>query len=379
MFKQEISFIKNIFKKDEIQLHEPCFMGKEKQYLNECIDSGFVSSVGKFVNLFEDKIKEFFKVKYAIAMNCGTSALHMALLANKIGKNHEVITQSISFVATANAISYSGAKIIFLDSSLDTLSLDPLALKTFFKKNTYQKNNKCFNKITKKQIKALVVMHTFGLSAYIDEILDICNENNIILIEDSAEALGSFYNNQALGTFGECGILSFNGNKIITGGCGGVLITNNEKIAKFARHLSTTAKINHPYEYEHDFIGYNYRLCNVNAAILLAQFENLELFLQKKRELAFKYKDFFENNQNFKFIEEIENSKSNFWLNALICKNEKIRNEFLNTCFKNKIYTRAIWKSLANLNMYKKCQNDGLKNTKKLEKLIINLPSSVVL
>ncbi|EOH9570899.1 aminotransferase LegC [Campylobacter coli] len=377
MFKKEISFIKSLFNKENIALHEPCFIGNEKKYLLECIDSGFVSSVGEFVTRFEEALKEKTKTRFVIATNTGTAALHIALLANGIDENCEVITQSISFVATANAIAYTGAKPVFLDIDENTLSLSPKALKHFLENQTYQKDNLSYNKTTHKLIKACVIMHTFGLSAHIKAIKELCEKYHILLIEDAAEALGSTYKNKALGTFGKCGILSFNGNKIITGGCGGAILSDDENLAKLARHLSTTAKIPHPYEYDHDRIAYNYRLCNINAAILLAGLENLELFLENKRELAKIYKDFFKNHDKCKFIDEKSNEKSNFWLNTLLFKNENLRNIFLEECLKNNIFVRPVWKSLPSLKAFQNCQSNELINTKKLEKRLINLPSSV--
>ncbi|EAH7456069.1 aminotransferase LegC [Campylobacter jejuni] len=377
MFEKEISFIKSLFNKENIALHEPCFIGNEKKYLLECIDSGFVSSVGEFVTRFEEALKEKTKTRFVIATNTGTAALHIALLANGIDENCEVITQSISFVATANAIAYTGAKPVFLDIDENTLSLSPKALEHFLENQTYQKDNLSYNKTTHKLIKACVIMHTFGLSAHIKAIKELCEKYHILLIEDAAEALGSTYENKALGTFGKCGILSFNGNKIITGGCGGTILSDDENLAKLARHLSTTAKIPHPYEYDHDRIAYNYRLCNINAAILLAGLENLELFLENKRELAKIYKDFFKNHDKCKFIDEKSNEKSNFWLNTLLFKDENLRNIFLEECLKNNIFVRPIWKSLPSLKAFQNCQSNELINTKKLEKRLINLPSSV--
>ncbi|ECO2924712.1 aminotransferase LegC [Campylobacter coli] len=377
MFEKEISFIKSLFNQENIALHEPCFIGNEKKYLLECIDNGFVSSVGEFVTRFEEALKEKTKARFVIATNTGTAALHIALLANGIDENCEVITQSISFVATANAIAYTGAKPVFLDIDENTLSLSPKALEHFLENQTYQKDNLSYNKTTHKLIKACVIMHTFGLSAHIKAIKELCEKYHILLIEDAAEALGSTYENKALGTFGKCGILSFNGNKIITGGCGGAILSDDENLAKLARHLSTTAKIPHPYEYDHDRIAYNYRLCNINAAILLAGLENLELFLENKRELAKIYKDFFKNHDKCKFIDEKSNEKSNFWLNTLLFKDENLRNIFLEECLENNIFVRPVWKSLPSLKAFQNCQSNELINTKKLEKRLINLPSSV--
>ncbi|ELH6016778.1 LegC family aminotransferase [Campylobacter upsaliensis] len=377
MFEKEIAFIKNLYKKEQIALHEPCFGVEEKTLLNECIESGFVSSVGKFVSEFEEELKQFSGAKYVVATNSGTSALHIALLANKVDEKCEVITQALSFVATANAIAYTGAKPIFLDVSLKTLSLSAKAVSEFLAKNTFMKNEKCFNKHTKKHIKALVLMHTFGLSGEIVELKKLCEKYHIILIEDAAEALGSFYHNKALGTFGKCGIYSFNGNKIITGGCGGVILSDDEKIAKRARHLSTTAKIPHAYHYKHDMLGFNYRLCNVNAALLVAQMKKLNVFLKDKRNTAKLYKEFFKESEFCEFVDENEGEKSNFWLCALKFKKPSLRKEFIKVCLANQIFVRPVWKSLAGLKMYRHCQKDTLKNTKILEKTLLNLPSSV--
>lgn len=378
MFEKEIAFIKELFAdKKEIPLHEPCFIGNEKKYLNECIDSGFVSSVGTFVGKLESTLQEFTQCKFAVAVNSGTSALHLALLANGIDENCEVLTQSLSFVATANAIAYTGAKAVFLDIDEESLSLSPKALQEFLENETFSREGKTFNKSTQKHIKACVLMHTFGLSAKLKELKAILKKYNITLIEDAAEALGSFYEAKALGTFGKCGILSFNGNKIITGGCGGVLLSDDEQIATFARHLSTTAKIPHPYEYEHDVVGYNYRLSNINAALIVAGLENLELFLKNKRNLARIYKDFFKNNDKCRFVNESLNEKSNFWLNTLIFKEAKFRELFIKECHENAIFVRPVWKSLPSLKPFETCQKDALLKTKELEKCLLNLPSSV--
>ncbi|MCX2683717.1 LegC family aminotransferase [Campylobacter sp. MIT 21-1685] len=378
MFEKEIAFIKELFiQKKEIPLHEPCFQGKEKQYVNECLESGFVSSIGAFVSRLEKDLQEFTGSKFAVATNSGTSALHLALLANGIDKECEVITQSLSFVATANAIAYTGANPIFLDVDTKTLSLSPEALQNFLEKESFTNGGKTFNKTTKKHIKACIIMHTFGLSAELTTLSELCQKYNIIVIEDAAEALGSFYHNKALGTFGKCGILSFNGNKIITGGCGGALLSDDETIATFARHLSTTAKLPHPYEYEHDYIAYNYRLSNINAAIIVAGLENITFFLAKKRELAQLYKNFFAENEFCTFVDEAENTKSNFWLNTLIFKEHKLRELFIKECYENSILVRPVWKSLPSLKMYQQCQKDTLANTKILEQTLLSLPSSV--
>ena len=369
--KKIIDFIKTLYKKNIVPLHEPVFIGNEKKYVNECIDSTFVSSVGEFVEKVEKEFAKYVKSQYAIAVVNGTSALHIALEVIGVKNNTEVITQPLSFIATANAMKYCKADPIFLDVDLDTLGLSPKALKDFLEKNCILKNNQCINTNTNKVIKACVPMHTFGHPCRIDEIVSICNEWNIEVVEDSAEALGSFYKNKHVGTFGKVGIFSFNGNKIITSGGGGMVVTDDEYIAKKIKHLTTTAKVPHPYEYIHDAIGYNYRMPNINAALLLAQLENIDLFLNKKRELAKIYNDFFKS-IDIKFITEPKNAKSNYWLNAIMIDNKK---EFLKYSNKNGVMTRPIWRLINKLDMYKNYQTDLLKNANYLEKVVVNIPS----
>ena len=301
-----VDFIKETFNtKEFIALHEPRFIGNEKKYLNDCIDSTFVSSVGKYVDRFEKEFASFVGAKYAIATVNGTAALHISLLLANVKKDDEVITQPLTFIATCNAISYIGAKPVFVDVDLDTMGLSPESLKDFLEANCEIINNQCINKTTNKIIKACVPMHTFGHPCKIEEIKEICD---IWLVEDAAESLGSFYKDKHTGTFGKVSAFSFNGNKIITSGGGGVIVTDDEQIAKRAKHITTTAKIPHPYEYVHDEIAYNYRLPNINAALLVAQMENLEKFLESKRELASTYEKFFKTS-NIDFIKEPKDSK----------------------------------------------------------------------
>ncbi len=375
--KDIIDFIKETFNTDEfIPLHEPKFIGNEKKYLNDCIDSTFVSSVGKYVDRFEKEFASYVGTKYAIATVNGTAALHIALKLVDVKENDEVITQPLTFIATCNAISYCGAKPIFIDVDLDTLGLSPKSLKNFLEQNCEIVNNQCINKTTKKVIKACVPMHTFGHPCRIEEINEICEKWYIALVEDSAESLGSFYKNKHTGTFGKVGAFSFNGNKIITSGGGGVIVTDDEALAKRAKHITTTAKIQHPYEYVHDEVAYNYRLPNINAALIVAQMENLDRFLNSKRELASIYEKFFKA-INIDFIKEPKDSKSNYWLQAVLLNNEKERNEFLEYTNKNGVMTRPIWRLMNELEMYKNCQKDDLINAKYLEERVVNIPSSV--
>ncbi len=371
-----VDFIKKTFNTNEfIPLHEPKFVGNEKKYLNDCIDSTFVSSVGKYVDRFEKDFASYVGSKYAIACVNGTAALHISLVLADVQRDDEVITQPLTFIATCNAISYCGAKPIFIDVDLDTMGLSPKALQDFLENNCEIVNDRCINKNTRKVIKACAPMHTFGHPCRIDEIKDICDKYNIVLVEDSAESLGSFYKDKHTGAFGKLGAFSFNGNKIITSGGGGVIVTDDEGLAKRAKHITTTAKIPHPYEYVHDEVGYNYRMPNINAALLVAQMENLDEFLKSKRDLALKYKEFFSKN-DIEFIEEPKDSKSNYWLQAVKLKDKEQRDEFLEFTNKNGVMTRPIWCLMSELDMYKDCQKDDLKNAKYLEQRIVNIPSS---
>lgn len=377
MFSETIDFIKQTFKtNDFIPLHEPKFIGNEKKYLIDCIDSTFVSSVGKYVDTFEKEFAKIVGSKYAIATVNGTAALHVSLILADVQNNDEVITQALTFVATANAISYCGAKPIFVDVDSDTMGLSPNSLKRFLEQNCEIKENICINKTTGKIIKACVPMHTFGHPCKIEEIKEICDIWHIILVEDAAESLGSYYKDRHTGTFGKIGAFSFNGNKIITSGGGGIIVTDDEVLAKRAKHITTTAKISHPYEYVHDEIAYNYRLPNINAALLVAQLEQLEKFLTSKRELTKIYKEFFAAN-NINFILEPENCKSNYWLQAVLLNDINQKNEFLDFTNKNAVMTRPIWKLINELEMFKDCQSTDLINSKYLEERVVNIPSSV--
>ena len=376
-FEKIINFIKEIFTKDFIPLHEPKFIGKEKKYVLETIESTFVSSVGEFVDKIEEEISKFTGAKFAIATVNGTSALHIALMIAGVKHNDEVITQPVTFVATCNAISYCGATPVFVDIDLKTLGMSPESLKSFLERNCKIVNEKCINTITGKIIKACVPMHTFGHPCEIDAIKEICENWNITLIEDAAESLGSFYKNKHTGTFGDIGIFSFNGNKIITSGGGGIIITDNETLAGKAKRLTTTAKLPHKWEYIHDEIGYNYRMPNINAALLFGQFENLEYFIKKKRELAENYKNFFETNKLVKFFTEPKYSKSNYWLNSIIFNNKKERNDFLEYSNENGIMTRPVWKLMNRLPMYNNCYCESIENAICLEERLVNIPSSV--
>ena len=383
MYQQIVDFIRELYNNKEgfVPLHEPRFLGNEKKYLNECIDSGFVSSVGQFVNRFEKEIAKFCGSKCAIATTNGTMALHAALHALDVNQECEVITQPLTFVATSNAIAYTGARPIYIDVDVDTMGMSPEALNKFLNEKCVVVDGCAINKQTKKIVKACVPMHTFGHPVRIVEIQKICKEWNINLIEDAAESLGSFViaNNQKIhtGNFGVCGILSFNGNKTITSGGGGIILTNDLKLAEKLKHITTTAKIPHPYEYNHDMLGFNYRLPNINAALGVAQLEQIQLYLDDKRKIALSYKKFFESNfKEIKFINERKDTLVNFWLNAIMMEDKKQRDEFLKFSNTNGVMTRPIWGLNNQSPMYRECEHDSLRNAQFLSDRIINIPSS---
>lgn len=379
MFDEIINFIKSLYKRDFIPLHEPVFIGNEKDYILKCIDSTYVSYVGEFVNKFEKAVEKFTGSKYAIATVNGTSALHIALLLAGVERDDEVITQPLTFVATCNAVKYIGAEPVFVDISKNTLGMEPESLEYFLKNYTYiDKNGYNINKKTKRKVKACVPMHTFGHPCEIKDIVSLCEKYNIPVIEEAAESLGSFYKNKHTGTFGKIGILSFNGNKIITTGGGGMILTNDEEVAKRAKHITTTAKVSHQYEYYHDEVGYNYRMPNINAALGLAQMEQLPKLLEIKRQIAKAYKEFFESFKDIKFIEEPEYSQSNYWLNAILFESKKQRDEFLEYSNKNGVLTRPAWTLMYKLPMYKDCFKIETPNAEYIEKRLVNLPSGVM-
>ncbi len=377
MIEKIINFIQDTYEtKDFISLHEPQFLGNEKKYLIECVNSSFVSTAGNFVNKVESKLAKYTGAKYAIATSSGTSALHISLILAKVDKDSEVITQPLTFVATCNAISYCNAKPIFIDVDKETMGLSPYELKSFLESNTTIKDKKCINNKTGKVIKACIPMHSYGHPCKIDEIKKVCDKFHIFLIEDSAESLGSLYKNKHTGTFAQLGVFSFNGNKIITSGGGGCIITNNKALAKKAKHLTTTAKINHKWDFNHDMIGYNYRMPNINAALLLAQLEQLKSFIDKKRKLAHGYKLFFKD-LDCSFFEEPKYCRSNYWLNSIILENKKQKNRFLKLTNSKGIMTRPIWKLMNKLPMFENAQSCSLTNSEWLYDRLINLPSSV--
>lgn len=377
-FQTVVNFIKQQFPhQDFIPLHEPKFIGNEKAYVLDAISSTFVSSVGAYVNKFEEMMCEITGAKHAIAIVNGTNALHLALLLADVQEDDEVLSQSLTFIATCNAISYIKAKPVFIDVDLDTLGMSPSSLKLFLHQYGEKRaDGFTYNKQSQKRIKACVPMHTFGLPCRIDEIAEICNQWNISLVEDAAESLGSYYKNQHTGTFGKIGTFSFNGNKTVTCGGGGALITNDATLAKRAKHLSTQAKQAHPWAFLHDEIGYNYRMPNLNAALACAQLEQLNTFVENKRVLASSYKNFFQD-LAIPFVEELPEAQSNYWLNAILWKDIEEREAFLKYANDNGVMSRPVWELMHRLPMFSTAQKAHLSNSEYIADRLVNIPSSV--
>lgn len=377
-FEEIVNFVKGAFSgKDFIPLHAPIFIGNEKKYLIDAIDSTFVSSVGAYVNRFEEMMCDITGARFAVAIVNGTNALHMALLLADVTDKDEVLSQSLTFVATCNAISYIYASPVFIDVDKDTLGMSPVALNEFLNQNAELRTDGfAYNKISGKRIKACVPMHTFGLPCRIDELVVICKKWNISLIEDAAESLGSYFKTKHTGTFGNIGTFSFNGNKTVTCGGGGALVTNDESIAKKAKHLSTQAKVAHPWEFIHDDIGYNYRMPNLNAALACAQLEQLASFVDNKRQLAALYHDFFDGKE-VKHVWELENTRSNYWLNSILLKDKEERNAFLIYANQNGVMSRPVWELMHRLPMFSHLQKGNLENSEWLADRLVNIPSSV--
>lgn len=375
-FQRVVDFVKSKFpNKDFVALHEPVFIGNERKYVLDAIDSTFVSSVGAYVNRFEEMMTEITGAKYAVAIVNGTNALHMALLLADVKRDEEVISQALTFIATANAISYIGAIPVFIDVDRDTLGMSPKALSTFLENNGEKRaDGFTYNKVTGKKFAACVPMHTFGLPCRIDEIAEICAQWNIVLVEDAAESLGSYYQNKHIGVFGKIGVFSFNGNKTVTCGGGGALVTDDENLAKRAKHLTTQSKVPHKWDFVHDEIGYNYRMPNLNAALACAQLEQLALFVENKRILAEEYK-ILAKETGLSFAGEPANSKANYWLNALILSDLEERNAFLEYTNERGVMTRPVWELMNKLTMFKDCQTDGLENCQWLADRVVNIPS----
>ena len=395
--KKITDFIHNLYGGgDFIPLSVPVFIGNEKKYINECIDTTFVSSVGKFVDRFENDMAAYTGAKRAVVCVSGTNALHMSLMLVGVKRDDEVLTQALTFIATCNALSYIGAYPVFLDVDRSTMGLSPDAMKEWLQKNAEVRKNTrineldrnhdfafqedeyaCFNKNTGRRIKACVPMHTFGHPVRIEEITALCKEWHIELVEDAAESIGSLYKGKHTGTFGKIGAISFNGNKTITTGGGGMMLFNDEEFGAYAKHITTQAKIPHRWEFRHDHIGYNYRMPNINAALGCAQLEHIEEYVASKRETAKAYEEFFNDIPDIEFFVDTPNTRSNYWLNVVILKDKEAQLNFLEYTNDNGVMTRPIWELMNRLPMFEKCENDGLKNTIWFADRVVNIPSSV--
>ena len=377
-YARVVEFIHELYDNSEfVPLSVPKFIGNEKKYLEECIDTTFVSSVGKFVDRFEEEMARYTGAKKAVVCVSGTNALHMSLLLVGVERDDEVLTQALTFVATCNALSYIGAHPVFIDVDRETMGLSPQALRVWLEKNAELKNCVCHNKRTGRRLKACVPMHTFGHPVKLDELVAVCQEWHIELVEDAAESIGSLYKGKHTGTFGKVGAISFNGNKTITTGGGGMLLFQDEELGNLAKHLTTQAKVPHRWAFVHDHIGYNYRMPNINAALGCAQLENLERYVRNKRETAGRYKEFFASIPDVTFFTEPEDCHSNYWLNVVLLKDKTAQQEFLEYTNDHGVMTRPVWELMSRLDMFKECETDGLENTRWLADRIVNIPSSV--
>jgi aminotransferase in exopolysaccharide biosynthesis len=375
---QIVGAIREAIGEGPAQLHEPSFEGNEWSYLKECLDSTYVSSVGKFVDKFESELAIYTGAKYAVTVTNGTSALHMALLLAGVESKDEVLIPALTFVATANAVTYCNATPHFVDSEEKTLGIDAQKLRNYLENISVQKSGKCVNKRTGNVIRALVPMHTFGHPSDLSSLVALANEYNLVLIEDAAESLGSFYKGQHTGTFGLMGALSFNGNKTITTGGGGAILTNDEVIARRAKHLTTTAKLPHKWEFIHDEIGFNYRMPNINAALGCAQLEQLTAKLFSKRKLYSLYKESFSKIEDIELFKEPLDAESNYWLQTILISKESapLRDEILTESNNSGYMTRPVWRLLNELIPFRNCPSMNLDGAIDLAGRVINIPSS---
>lgn len=379
MHKKLINFVQELYQtKEFVPLHAPTFSGNEKKYVNDTLNSTFVSSVGKYVDEFEKKIEEFTGTAKAIATVNGTAALHTALYMVGVKPGDIVITQALTFVATCNALYHMGAEPVFVDVSKVSLGLCPKALDLYLEDNAFINNDGISqHKVTQQVFRAVVPMHTFGHPVELDELIAVCAKWNITLVEDAAESIGSFYKGQHTGTFGSFSAVSFNGNKVITTGGGGMVLCKDFDEGLHTKHITTTAKVPHPYEFFHDEAGFNYRLPNLNAALGCAQMEVLPKFLQQKRILSLQYKEFFQNSK-FQFVIEPEYAQSNYWLNAIICPDAASREDLIKETNANGVMTRPIWTLMHRLPMFENAKCGDLSVSKWVESCLVNIPSSPV-
>ncbi|MFM6927919.1 MAG: LegC family aminotransferase [Bdellovibrio sp.] len=377
MFNDVIGFVRELYGQSGfIPLHAPVFSANEKKYVNEAIDSTFVSSVGAFVDQFEIEFAKYVGSKKAIVTSNGTSALHAALHLLGVGYNDEVLTQALTFVATANAIAYCGAHSVFLDSDTRTMGLSVESLECFLQTHAEVRAGVCFNKTTGRKIRACIPMHVFGHPVRIKDIVQLCDRYAIPVIEDAAESLGSLYEGTHTGLFGKVGVFSFNGNKIITSGGGGMIVTADEDLGRRAKHITTTAKIPHAWDFYHDEIGFNYRMPNLNAALALGQLEQLNVFLENKRQTAKLYQDFF-GKKGIQFVTEPAGARSNYWLNAILLKDRQERDLFLKETNAQGVMTRPVWQLMPDLPMFKDTLKVDIPVARNLSDRLVNIPSSV--
>ena len=376
--EQLIKIFRKKIKLKPISLHEPDLNKSDISCLKACIRNNTVSSVGPFVKKFENKISNLTKSKYVVATNSGTSALHISCILMNVQKNDEVLVPSFTFVGTANAVKYCGGIPHFVDIEEEHFGINVKKLAKYLKKIVIKKKNICINKLTGRKIKAIIPVHVYGHFMRINELVKLAKKYNLFIIEDTAEALGSYYNKKHAGTFGNIGVLSFNGNKTITCGSGGAILTNNKNIADKARHLISTAKIFHPYKYVHDQVGFNYRMANLNAALGYSQIKRIRQILKKKRKLFYFYNKIFKGNKYFKLINEPKKSKSNFWLQTILVnkKYSSYVQKIIKDLNKQKIYVRPGWELMTNLNYFKNCPKMDISIAEKICKRIINIPSS---
>lgn len=364
-----------------VELHEPFFFGDEWKYVKDCLDTNWVSSAGKYVEIFEQKLAEFTGVKRAFAVVNGTSALHLSLKMAGVETGDEVLVPDLTFVATANAVVYCGAIPHFVDCDESSLGVDPQALSVYLAEIAQMNHGECVNRATGRKIKVLMAMHTFGHPSDLEELRALCEKYNLILIEDAAEALGSIYKGRHVGCYGKFSILSFNGNKTVTTGGGGAILTNDEGLGLRAKHIATTAKLPHPFIFFHDQIGYNYRMPNLNAALGVAQLESLPLMLQRKRALAMRYKNAFQEVAGIRFVDEPAFGKSNFWLNAILLDPEVSaeRDSLLEYLRADGIKARPAWTLMHKLPMFQNSPRMNIRVAKAMESRLINIPSSAFL
>lgn len=381
MNKQWMEFVKDVkrlYGKDFVPLHEPTFKGNEVKYITDCINTGWVSSVGSYVSSFEEHLAKLVGVKRAVAVVNGTAALQIALKVAGVEVNDEVLIPSLTFIATANAVSYLHAVPHFVDISEETLGVDPVRLEEYLVKNAVLRNGELFNKITNRRIKALVPMHTFGHPCEMDELVALCEKFKLLLVEDAAESLGSYYKGKHTGSFGKVNAMSFNGNKIVTTGGGGAILTDDEELADYAKHLTTTAKVPHRWEYVHDEIGYNYRMPNINAALGCAQLEKIDEYIEKKRHLTNFYEKQISDLKGVRLFTEPSNSNSNYWLQTLILDETMDRDKVLTFLNDNGVMSRPVWLPIHLTEMYKTSPKMDLVITQSMSSRILNIPSTPI-